>query len=395
MFESIIFRHQRKTNTDSPLDIGLLVEALTFYQSVTVISDKGILKQLIEQFGYECLIELIENNFLNIIYLDNGLAIQTTNTNTANERHSPIIYSTPRLSLDSAAHELFINAVGKQGKGRRVANRFIRSTKAISMENNLVEDIKFDFSDTNYVQKSVQHIIKHLTPEYPNPSNIIFQPETEGNYLLVNTNINFVELNRIYHTKIPATHSSMSPAYLLSHLFNVRSDIHFSSHYEAEIATDTINSLVLNYKYIDLLERRNISDDAIKLFQDFIFDDSKAVGSAFESGSRNCRELLALLEKAGKFKKWLHNKDPDAELLKDYFKEITSDSWVDKLPAKGTRWSIFTGIGMGVDALGAGGLGTAAGMAISASDAFILDKFLKGWKPNQFVEKELSNFVKK
>lgn len=395
MFDSIIFRNQRKVNVESPLDISLLVEALIFYQSVTVIADKGILKQLISQFGYECLIELLENKFLSIIYLNNGLGIQTTNTNTANERHSPIIYSLPKLSLDSTAHELFINAVGKTGKGRRVANRFIRSTNEISMQNELVEDIRVDFSDTDYVQKSVRHIINHLTPEYPNSKDIIFQPESEGKSLLVHTNIDFDALNQIYHSRIPASHSSMSPAYLLSHLFNVRSDIHFSSQYEAEIATDPINSLVLNFKYIELLERRKISDDAIKLFQDFVFDDSKAIGSAFVDGNRECSDLIKLLENSNKFKKWLKDKEPDAELLKEYFKEVTAKSWVDKLPAKGTRWSIFTGIGLGVDMMGAGGLGTAAGMAISASDSFMLDKFIKGWKPNQFIEKELTDFVKK
>ena len=179
----------------------------------------------------------------------------------------------------------------------------------------------------------------------------------------------------------------------MSHLFNVRSDIQFCTNYEAEIATDSVNSLVLNLKYADLLERRNVSDNAIKLFQDFVFDDARAIGAAFVGGNRNCRDLIELLEKANKFKSWLKDRDPDASLIKEYYKEITSDSWVDKLPAKSVRWSVFTGIGMGVDALGAGGLGTAAGLAISAADSFMLDKLMKGWKPNQFVEKELTCFV--
>ncbi len=395
MFDSIIFRNQRKFDVERPLDISLLVEALIFYQSVTVIADKSILKQLIDQFGYDCLIELLENKFLNIIYLDNGLGIQTTNRDTNNERHSPIIYRLPKLSLYSAAHELFISAVGKTGKGRRVANRFMRSTDTISMQKELVEDIRVDFSDTDYVQKSVKHIINHLTPEYPDSKEIIFQPESDGKELLVHTNIDFDLLNRIYHSKIPASISSMSPALLLSHLFNVRSDIHFSSLYEAEIATDQISSLVLNFKYIELLERRKLSDDAIKLFQDFVFEDSKTVGSAFVNGNRKCSDLIKLLENSNKFKEWLKDKEPDAKLLKEYFKAVTAKSWVDKLPAKGTRWSIFTGIGLGVDMMGAGGLGTAAGMAVSATDSFLLDKFIKGWKPNQFIEKELTDFVKK
>ena len=42
--------------------------------------------------------------------------------------------------------------------------------------------------------------------------------------------------------------------------------------------------------------------------------------------------------------------------MKEYYKEVTADSWVDKLPAKTTRWSLFTGVGMAIDVLGGGGM---------------------------------------
>jgi hypothetical protein len=34
-------------------------------------------------------------------------------------------------------------------------------------------------------------------------------------------------------------------------------------------------------------------------------------------------------------------------------------------------------------------LGTAAGVAISAVDSFLVDKLVKGWKPHQFIESDL------
>lgn len=77
-----------------------------------------------------------------------------------------------------------------------------------------------------------------------------------------------------------------------------------------------------------------------------------------------------------------HQKD----LLKEYFKEATAATWVDGLPVKSLRWSVFTAIGLGVDALGAGGVGTIAATALGAADTFLLDRLLKGWKPTQFIE---------
>lgn len=40
-----------------------------------------------------------------------------------------------------------------------------------------------------------------------------------------------------------------------------------------------------------------------------------------------------------------------------------------------------------------GGLGTLGGVALSALDSFVLDRMLKGWKPNQFVEGPLRRFL--
>ena len=89
------------------------------------------------------------------------------------------------------------------------------------------------------------------------------------------------------------------------------------------------------------------------------------------------------------------NRDPDQGLVKAYFREVTKGSWVDRLPAKSVRWSIFTGLGFAVDLLGAQGIGTATGVAISAADAFLLDRLLKGWKPNQFIDDSLDPFAAK
>jgi hypothetical protein len=73
---------------------------------------------------------------------------------------------------------------------------------------------------------------------------------------------------------------------------------------------------------------------------------------------------------------------------------VTQSTWVDKLPSKTIRWLLFSGAGLGLDAMGAGGVGTALGIGLGAVDSFFLDSILKGWKPNQFVEGSLAPFVK-
>lgn len=78
----------------------------------------------------------------------------------------------------------------------------------------------------------------------------------------------------------------------------------------------------------------------------------------------------------------------------DIAEKLHTTIGLDKLPAKSVRWSLFTGAGIGLDALGAGGIGTTAGVALSALDSFVIDKILKGWKPHHFVEGDLKGFIK-
>jgi hypothetical protein len=88
------------------------------------------------------------------------------------------------------------------------------------------------------------------------------------------------------------------------------------------------------------------------------------------------------------FKKWLKEKDPNADLLREYCREVSRLDWADKLPTKTLRWLVFTAIG-----LAAGPLGAVVGTAIGATDTFLIDRLLKGWKPNQFVEGPLRRFL--
>ena len=66
MFESIIIRNKRNLDAGKAIDMGFLAEALIFYQSVKIIADEGILKQLIHECGHKILLELIENKYLTI-----------------------------------------------------------------------------------------------------------------------------------------------------------------------------------------------------------------------------------------------------------------------------------------------------------------------------------------
>jgi len=104
-------------------------------------------------------------------------------------------------------------------------------------------------------------------------------------------------------------------------------------------------------------------------------------------------DLISVLKKSQKFKKWILGVEPDQNLLKSYYAEVTQETFVDKLPGKSVRWGIFTGTGFIADAVATGGIGTAIGVGLGVLDTFYLDKLISGWKPSQFIENEVKGLL--
>ena len=130
------------------------------------------------------------------------------------------------------------------------------------------------------------------------------------------------------------------------------------------------------------------------MFQEHHLEDARSVREAINSGERSFEEFLDLLDHADRFKEWLKGRNPDADLIREYYKAATSETWIDKLPTKSFRFVLATLGGLGADMLfPTGGIGTAIGVGIGASDSLLLDRILKGWRPNHFIEGELKTFT--
>jgi hypothetical protein len=160
-----------------------------------------------------------------------------------------------------------------------------------------------------------------------------------------------------------------------------------------DLALSPISSKILVTKVNSILDRYHNNVAQLSTFQDLLFNEGRAIGETINSGQKSFADWLKILERADDFRQWLKDKPPDANLAKEYFREVTQSSWIDKLPGKSFRWAMFTGAGIVLDAIGAGGVGTAVGVSISVADTFLLDHIIKGWKPNQFVDGPLRKFV--
>lgn len=302
--------------------------------------------------------------------------------------------SSDRLKVDQMLFDGLFQATGRRGHSKRVAQKLLPLVEPISYEENICDMVRSDLTEQSYTKSVIIDTIKFYNPNIQiSPNELHYEWKKAADGFIFETNLNYAEINK----QIPNNPDQqiINPTSLILNILETRGDMHLASSLNSEIATTGLNTSLMKIKFKDIYEKTTKNLDNIFQFNDFALEDGFAIREAINSGDKSFKEFMEILEKADKFKEWLEKMGDDKNIIKEYHRAVTKQTWVDKLPSKATRWSFFTGAGLALDIAFAGGLGTAIGTGLSIGDAFLLDKLLKGWKPNAFVETELKKFIKK
>jgi hypothetical protein len=373
-------------------DLGLLAESLIFYSKVSLILGRNSLRGFLEQIGPDLLLELITEDYIDVRYVDHILGAITAGKGTSVELYDVGLMSLQGSDLQSESRKAFVEVTGKNGRGRRLASRFCKSVNLIQHQQKVTEEITRDMREGTYIEAFIRRRLARVWGNaIPNSFSTFHYRFTliPGRGLQLQTNLDLKAVRNLP----PALAKLADPASVLAAYGTTIADMTLWAQLNSEVAATEEQEDVLSSRVDSLVHNRTASVEKLSLFQDFIFDDARAVREALNTGKRQFKEILPILSQARKFHDWLSSQAPESNLLKAYHKEVTTRTWIDKLPAKTARWAIFTGAGIGLDSIGAGGLGIAAGVAASALDAFFLEKLIKGWRPNQFVEESLKDFL--
>ncbi len=382
MFEAICIREHRDTR--EPIDLGLLAEALLFYRSVRIILDLGSLRQLARALGPDLLVEYIDSRRVTFSYLQGLPTVVTRN----DRFHASRTVLSPKFELGYVAPFAMTEAFGNSDNARRAADRIIAATETIDP---MAPDVRWRlggaWDNPAYVLEAVKRTIRRLAPNYPDINSVRFDLPRHGTEFEVATNLNFALLDKLHHGGVMPPKPTITPLDLLNKI-DIAAELFFAARYDSEFAVDPVKSDLIQL-YMGQAMSRARSEGAQGRFQDFVFDDGRAVAAAITTGARSFRDLLQLLDRADKFRRWLHGVSPDRDAVKEYFREVTRDTWADSLPVKLLRWVLFTALSAGAEVVG----GPIAGMAVGGIDAFLIEHLMKGWKPDQFVRTHLQQFV--
>jgi hypothetical protein len=401
MFDNIVV-YRNSHNIGPLINKGLLAEALLFYGNVHLLLNRGTLSALWNELGTDGIERLLDRPEIRFSYLQQNFGTVSAGPLGLKNYNFAIfeIGSTrkARLSKQEEFEQILERSLGQSQATRRHVKRLLSATSFPRVEDDLKPDdltksARGDLDDPVFVQEAVAAALQSLLPSYRLPNDWYFRilKFADGSFA-VDTNLNFDELNREYHKSVPVEHSSISPDYLLTFLYDSHVGTYLASRYSAEFIHDPLCSSIMKLKYVSLFRRRERSVNEIDLFQDLHLE-GRPLSEVLNRNERTFDEFLQLLEKATKFKAWLRGVNPDQKLLEEYFQAVTRETWADRLPARSMRWVITTGLATAVEALYPTGAAIAAAQGLGLADATVLDKILHGWKPDQFVKGPMSEFV--
>lgn len=403
MFNSIIIRKSLPGSAD--VDIGLMAECLLFYEKVHVIADMSMLRKIVEHLGLDVLEALINHGHIILSFSPFTTGTRVTAEFTPQECFDYCSFiKVPGKNRGPDFEALFFEMLekgsGKKGKSRCVGNRIfnnieiIEPDKIVPIKKGIPEIARRDLDNEAFLSSGIKIAIQHLAPSYTLPSNWEFKVFRHSNGFNIRTNIDLEKLNEMRSKDhFPDPKSKLTRSYLLDTILKANEDLFFSAHFESEIVTKSITSSIIELKFSDVIKKAKKSDEDRKLFQKVVLQEAKIIREVINEGKKEFKDILPLLEKSKKFKHWLQRKDDNAAIIKEYYRSISEKSWIEKLPSKLLRFSIFTGAGILADSLVTGGLGTLTGVALCFGDNFIIEKLAKGWKPDQYID-ELGTFVK-
>ena len=391
MFEHIVLR---RAEAGANVSAGQVAEALLYYQRVHLIIDRGTLFNLIRQIGIEHVLTLLRRHELTAVYCEEMLATSTTvyamtefhgyaeitlagnkdiQLNTPEER---LQYELERQDLAKKDVKRFVKEFLKLVPIRKFSGNYF-------LNGGIVKAAEQDLLDDEYIRQALRRTIEIIPGGYLIEHELKFELLKSDKGFCVFTNIDLKQINKRRAELTPAI-DSITVAHLLTYILDSRADLVLSSFYGGDFITSTVNSSIIQVRHAELLRRAKLNQDARKQFVDLALPDTPSLAEVIDSGERSFDDFLRLLDQSARFKDWLNTVNPDENLIRTYMRDVSSEGWIQRLPAKSIRY---------VFALAIEAKYPMVGLASGIVDNFILEKLFSGWRPNHFVSKKLSPFV--
>ncbi|WP_304619522.1 hypothetical protein [Paracoccus sediminilitoris] len=298
--------------------------------------------------------------------------------------------SRPQNDRPANAHEqireVYERELGKSFYTRKKADFFSQLSTQTTIEKclgglNLIRDAELQILDQEFSGNAARAYIKGLSPTASNLDNIKFNAMKIGDAFLIDSNIDQLKYAGV-------SNNLLSNASIFREIITSKVNLGISSNFNGDLYTNRVSSQLIKFRLSAAATKADNFRSEVSMFSDLAMC-GKSIYKSLASRNRNFGHILDVVEKAERFRKWTASIGTDKSLVKEYISELNSISWLDKLPNKAIRFSIFLGLGEALDNFVAPPFGKAFGIGVGLADQFLIDKIVKGWKPNHFINDNL------
>lgn len=383
MFEAIAVRRSTDVRMNDGVDLGSLAEAILFYGRTDLLIGRGTMRKLLRVCGPETTVRLVEEGYVTARYLYWDSGIYTENSGTPAARYLPTVFSVGN-NFEQEIRDLWEQQVGASGKMRRLRNRFINAAPLLEAPSTFVEDVNSVVSDEHFLENAARTVIEHLAPGYRLPTGFFFRPErVADNRIHVATNLDVRGATTSYVSFLGENAGMLDPAMILSEIADIQVDLFIAATLGSDSMTSEMSSKLFNLRTAQTLKASADQASVISLSE--IAFPGRTIREVINSGDRGLEDFFPVLNRSRQFRDWVRDVPGDESLAKSYFDECVSGSWVERLPVRVLRWTMVLIASLHTPIAG--------GAAIAAFDSLILNRMLHGWRPNQFVDKQIAPFV--
>lgn len=398
MFESIAIK--KKQFGDSRIDEGFLIESLLFYKKVYIMADEFVLNDLFKICGFDLLKKLIKDDRIELKIRENYLGTMQF-PDGKNFKYNVNVVTSDKSNSRNILYRTIQNITRNSTKSIKLTDDFLGMSSPYKYSEDITDTIRGDFANEPFMQRLFAESLNNIIPDLSlNSHEVECKIEKDGSFESfdaygLKSNIDFDDLTLRYQ-KQTGKEYIINPSGIILDLAELRGDLSISTELNTGLVTDTLSSLAIDSSIQDLFGKLDTEQKGMDNFQEIVLDDFIDIGETIRTGKCKFSDFILIIEKADKFKDWLSKVDEDSNLINEYYSALKEGTWLDKHVPKALRFSAFTGAGIGLDLLLTGGIGTVAGITLGAIDSFLLDNLIKGWKPDQFVNKDLkSNLITK
>lgn len=389
MFEKIVLRRSENGET---ITLGEVAQAMLFYKNVHLILDRTTVLYFVKALGAKAVLSLLSRHGVTAIYIEEELSVHNISLiyNHFDFSAITVMGDQSGVSLKRPEDRLAVQLVSFNQISKSEATSFTHKFFNIVRHRSYLSDYfvtggvlkaaMSELSDSSLLHESIRKVFEHVT-ESKEIGSFGFEFSQTKQGFTINTDLNFTKL--IEKACISKATADFKLQNILLELLIAKVDTNMAAFYNGDIYTSSLATDIITIRQKALLNKVIKEIENIKLFEEVIIKEAAPVKALLNKGHRTFDEFLTLLDKSDKFRSWAQDIDNDKKLVTEYLTDINKISWIEKSSTKNLRFLIATTWGF---------LEPISGTAVSAIDAFYLEKVIKGWRPNHFVEKEVSAF---